>query len=973
MYDEDGVYISNSINITALKIPDATISISGNLSFCSLSDTLTLSAPSITGVNYLWKKNGVAISGATAAIYNPTTSGNYTVTTYNSCDSIVSTPVAVVANATPNLTTNVDTLYTSYFINGNSYCGSQAMSVPFEPGTSYAWYRNGFFHLQTTHINYAANTWGTYYVIGTNGCGTDTSENVIVISDTAYSTITANGPLTGCGTTTIVFTATAYPGATYDWYRNGVFISGGSSLNTFNPIVAGDYYCKITKPCIAFNSIDYTDTISFNYTYFSLTVITAPNGVVACSGSLPISVNNSTASSYQWYRDSVLIPGATSQTYNATLTGWYHCLFSTAACANLSSRSQHVRFGTVIGTISTTNTVICGTSNRQIILSTPDHNSGYTIQWRRNGVAIPGATSSVLSTNIPDVYDCELTNICGSSITNAVTLTANTIQITSNGTIACPGQQITLTSSTLPGYTYQWYAGSSSISGATQSFLTVSNSNTYSVRAFITGCTLVSNSIQVFSTTTNKPDILCNTVPKFCGNDSIQLITEIRNDYSYDWYRNGNLISGQNASSIYASLGGDYIVEVTDSNNCVASSQPFKVNASNVGNFSIIPQGSVVICDSSTVVLNAGFSASTYQWSYYGVSISGATQANHTAAVGGLYGVTVTDAQGCSGYASIFIYKNANPAINVYAVNPASCSQSNGSIQLNFVSGGTYLWSTGSTFSTLNNVPSGLYTVTLTANFCSSSLPIPIPATNYLSPAISGDSTICSGDSSLINAGSFPVYLWSTGQTTQFINPPSTGWYSVSVSDPSQGCSGIDSLFVTVSQSPIVTIAATGSTSFCLGDSVLLDAGSGYNTYKWYRYGMLIPGATSQTYYAKTAGPHQCKASISNGCDDLSNIINITVPCMPPLDNGAKVAEEISGEIEVAPNPSSGLYNIKIPSNYNLPLKFAVTDIIGKHIFEESLNSHNFSLNLTPFPQGIYFIQIEDGTKNEVLKLVKND
>ena len=225
----------------------------------------------------------------------------------------------------------------------------------------------------------------------------------------------------------------------------------------------------------------------------------------------------------------------------------------------------------------------------------------------------------------------------------------------------------------------------------------------------------------------------------------------------------------------------------------------------------------------------------------------------------------------------------------------------------------------------------------------------------------------------MINAGPFPVYLWSTGQSTQYIHPTATGWYTVTVSDPALGCSGIDSIYVTVSPSPVVTITANGPVSFCMGDSVLLDAGTGFNTYKWYRYGNLIPGATAQTYYAKTAGPHYCKASISNGCDDISNIINIRIPCMPPQDEDVRIGEEAAGAIGVYPNPSTGIYHIEISEVYKKPFRISVTDLLGKSLIEEVSDNNQLLINLTSFQEGIYLLKINDGSKSAVMKLVKYD
>jgi hypothetical protein len=125
---------SNTILVSVSAGSSATISANGPLTYCSTSLT-TLTANNGAGYIYVWKKSGVAISGATSATYKPTTSGSYTVTITNSCGTTTSSPVSVTvltAPATPGSITGP----------GN-FCSGQTGVVysiaPVTGATSYTW------------------------------------------------------------------------------------------------------------------------------------------------------------------------------------------------------------------------------------------------------------------------------------------------------------------------------------------------------------------------------------------------------------------------------------------------------------------------------------------------------------------------------------------------------------------------------------------------------------------------------------------------------------------------------------------------------------------------------------------------------------------------------------------------------------------------------------------------------------------
>ncbi|MEA3445303.1 MAG: immunoglobulin domain-containing protein, partial [Bacteroidota bacterium] len=113
---------------------------------------------------------------------------------------------------------------------------------------------------------------------------------------------------------------------------------------------------------------------------------------------------------------------------------------------------------------------------------------------------------------------------------------------------------------------------------------------------------------------------------------------------------------------------------------------------------------------------------------------------------------------------------------------------------------GTNTGATGNLF-TINNVTTdtaGNYTC-IVSNACGSDTSNIAILTVNESPSvsISGTNSICEGDSSLLDAGTFDSYNWSSGESTQTINVSLAGEYSVTVSDIN-GCEDSDTLQLSV-------------------------------------------------------------------------------------------------------------------------------------------------------------------------------
>jgi uncharacterized protein (TIGR02145 family) len=186
-----------------------------------------------------------------------------------------------------------------------------------------------------------------------------------------------------------------------------------------------------------------------------------------------------------------------------------------------------------------------------------------------------------------------------------------------------------------------------------------------------------------------------------------------------------------------------------------------------------------------------------------------------------------------------------------------------------------YLWSTGATSRTINVRSAGTYWVQKTSASCTLSDTIVVTNLTYIPINLGADTSLCFGDSLKLDAGPGKSwYQWSTGQTTRFIYVRDSGTYWVTV--PVSPCNFTDSDTIHVSRISAVELGP--DRAICPGDSVLLDAGSGMNSYLW------NTGASTQTIWVKNLGKYT--VTVVHGTCHFSDSLMVSFNPIPSVNLG---------------------------------------------------------------------------------------
>ncbi len=285
------------------------------------------------------------------------------------------------------------------------------------------------------------------------------------------------------------------------------------------------------------------------------------------------------------------------------------------------------------------------------------------------------------------------------------------------------------------------------------------------------------------------------------------------------------------------------------------------------------------MCEGDSLVLTASPGYVSYFW-----SPGGETTQSIVVRQSGTYTVTGRLPGGVDRTsAAVTITVSPRPVVAISASGPLVLCQGQ-SVTLDAGPGfAQYLWSTGETRRSITVSTPGTYQVSVrTGAGCSAtSAPVSVLVTQIsISIQASGPLTLCQGSSVTLDAGSgFARYRWSNGAATRSIIVTQAGLYTVTVWTP-DSCSATSApvqVNVTSTLNPVITASKSGI--LCPGDSVVLDAGSGFASYRW------STGETSRQIIVRTAGSFIVTVTSANGCTGTSAqhiVMMAQVPVITP-------------------------------------------------------------------------------------------
>ncbi|MEI6434995.1 MAG: FISUMP domain-containing protein [Bacteroidota bacterium] len=450
---------------------------------------------------YQWKKNGIAISGATNTTYSYTPANNDAITCVMTSNASCVTGNPATSNSV-NITVNASMpVNVSISASTNTTCSGSSVNFtafPSNGGTTpiFQWMVNSNI-IGTNSSTFSCSPFNNDVVkcilISNSSCATsnpDTSNSIAMVVNPVLPvsvSITASQNPT-CAQTTVTFTATPVSGGnnpSFQWMVNGSIVGSNSATFSYIPanndqvkcLLSSDVTCPSGNPATS----NVIDMIVNPLIAAGITISASANPV--CSGSsvtfTATPVNGGTNPAFQWKKNGTEIFGATNATYayaplnndtiTCKLTVLANCETGTPAMSNSILMVVNPQLNISVSIVASENPVCPAT----LVTFTASQVNGGTnpiYQWKINGNNVGQNTSSY--SYIPangDLVFCVLTSgeICtinNPATSNTVTMAVNpslpvSVVITASNNPVCMGSSVLFTANPVNGgssATYQW-------------------------------------------------------------------------------------------------------------------------------------------------------------------------------------------------------------------------------------------------------------------------------------------------------------------------------------------------------------------------------------------------------------------------------------------------------------------------------------------------------------------------------------
>lgn len=217
---------------------------------------------------------------------------------------------------------------------------------------------------------------------------------------------------------------------------------------------------------------------------------------------------------------------------------------------------------------------------------------------------------------------------------------------------------------------------------------------------------------------------------------------------------------------------------------------------------------------------------------------------------------------------------------------------------------------------------------------------------------------VCPGGTVVLGSTNATSYTWTPSITNNApFTPTASTTYSYVGTNSVSTCSNNAVINVTVIPNPTVTAVTSETNVLCVGQSATLTA-SGGNTYVWNTTATTAVIAISPT----VTTTYTVTGTNANGCSNVATVTQSVSACTGIANNANVVA------LEIYPNPSNGVFNIKATSQVSIE----VFDVLGNSILKTEIVSGEYKLNLGEQSKGLYIFKCASQGQVKSYRLIKD-
>jgi hypothetical protein len=983
--------VNDEVEITVRPNPRYTIY--GDADVCESSDNnivlhgITNDSLIAGNYTYTWYESGVEIANqtrATLAINRPYRTEPYifklvvTDTQFGCTAETEEFLVYVAARPIVNVTSTEDTICTNGVVTLTANIYDQNAEY-----LAYQWYKKVAGANDSTIIvgandptyTTAVATTTEFFVVVdqlTTGCQTVASTTVKV-NDIPVITSVENlsGQDTLCPGGRVELHATISGGVkggeVYTWYRNGVQLeSTGENLIDYpavedNNVAQYIYEVTVRQDAAACQSVITAASQDTLWIVPNPTIELAGDAIVCDVTGNNVTVNanvisylTNTTYTYQWYENSVEMPGETSTTLNIHKDYQdYPYSFNFAVKNAYGCTVESERFLVYVNEapvvhISADDTMICTNGYVTLTADIYDQNAENMVYvWYANGAAdsISGAYgttyTTTLTTTTTFTFKAFQRDSHCEAISNAVTVTVvpapvvNSISVVSVDTVICEGHVVELHANVTGGdnvdeYTYTWFKDNEVVegfNGANFIDFPMSVDNDITTHVYNVTVSQTSSACSSLYEINDEVKITVRPNPRYnvygdadvceadATEDNIVLygrttdsLIGTTGDYTFTWYESDVELVGENTATLsinrpYRDYPYLFKLVVTDNvYGCTTETAEFAVNVARKP-YVVIAVDQDSICEGGNVTLtstlmNQSEEGIVYQWQYN----DNGTWRPIEGAVAPIY---VTPAL------------TQTTTYNLHVTNTITGCDTN-----------------------------SINTITVTVK--------PTPVIDIVNVTAS---VVCDGGEVTLTATGADQYaglgdvqyqwyengqaIFGADQNVYTTSPltvdgnMTTYTFGVQVTMSNSGCvSNVDTATITVYANPTVNITYNNGLTLCKGGVTTLTANPHHAyftdfTYQWFLHGQPIPGADQSTYVVENLDPSQnaydytveitVNNGTQNGCSAVAEPVNVTIVNDPTayitVNEGVNAICE-GGQVTFTVNVNDGVYDTYNPYTY---------------------------------------------------------
>ena len=457
----------------------------------------------------------------------------------------------------------------------------QLNAKDYTSGGAYQWLKNNtpVIGAKDSLFVIRTNESGSYSLRITNPkmCNKEVVSNTLSVSflSKPTTTVTASSPTgTLCQGGIVKLTAVSSPSnVKYQWLRENVAVNGATN-SIFDASESGNYTVRITTNEGCTNLSTAQNVVSNTPPKAEITSSTK----VICKGKdVSISATSGTGNTYVWTRDGVTIPENTA-TFTTNQTGNYVVKITAPnTCSTVSKPFKVIQLDNPEVIIVNPNGIqLCQGSTINFTLK---GNALQSFQWLKDGQILANETKNTLSVSQAGEYTVSVidTNGCANTSLNEKINIVNKVIVTLDSIPPICGTNSPI------------IALKASPSGGTFSGLGVSGSDfnpnisgigTHKITYNINGnLACLTGSVQRNIIVSAVPSITFNSSNsgKICVGDKVKISPIVQNATIFQWFKDNNIITGENQNAFETTEAGRYKLELSNSNNCKAVSTDFEV------------------------------------------------------------------------------------------------------------------------------------------------------------------------------------------------------------------------------------------------------------------------------------------------------------------------------------------------------------------------------------------------------------